>query len=124
MNIDDKYLSIKVIGPGKEFFQEIPQENKKEFSENKLYIGITEGFSAPEITTVMITIGGSVLTTLAAHYLIKLIDSIFAAKKHAKDSGVSITMNITINNGDQYINLGSDIEEIKQKIIKAKSKSE
>lgn len=76
-----------------------------------------EGFSAPEITNVMVTIGVGVITGVSTYCITKLIDSVFSAKKKAKESGVEMNINITINQGDQYIQVGSDQEQAKKIIL-------
>ena len=122
MGIEDKSFEIMVVGKGKEFFEPISQENEATFTNNNLYLGVGEGFSAPEITNVMISIGIGVISALSAHYLVRLIESIFNVQCKAKDNGVNMTINVTIVNGDQYIQLGSDKDQIKKRIIKAEHK--
>lgn len=116
MNIEEKSFSVLVVGPGKEFFEELKQHDQ-ELSKNDLYLSIGEGFSAPEITNVMVTIGVGVITGVSTYCITKLIDSLFGAKKKAKESGVEMNINITINQGDQYIQIGSDQEQAKKEIL-------
>ncbi|QEI11464.1 hypothetical protein [Cellvibrio japonicus] len=117
MNIEEKSFRILVVGRGKEFFDEHMQEHTQELKDNDLYLGIDEGFSAPEITNIMVTIGAGVITGVSTYYITKLIDSIFSAKNKAKDSGVKMNINITINQGNQYIQIGSDQEQVKKEIL-------
>lgn len=117
MNIEEKSFRVLVVGPGKEFFQELKQENNQEFSDNDLYLSVGEGFSAPEITNVMVTIGAGVIIGVSTYCITKLIDSVFSAKKKAKECGVEMNINITINQGDQYIQIGSDQEQAKKVIL-------
>ncbi|MGH1429557.1 MAG: hypothetical protein ACRBB4_00400 [Neptuniibacter sp.] len=117
MSIEEQSFSVLVVGPGKEFFQELKQESNQEFSDNDLYMSIGEGFSAPEITNVMVTIGVGVITGVSTYCITKLIDSVFSAKKKAKESGVEMNINITINQGGQYIEIASDQEQAKKAIL-------
>ncbi|MGE4259432.1 hypothetical protein [Shewanella sp.] len=117
MSIEEKSFSVLVVGPGKEFFQDLKQENNQEFSDNDLYLRVGEGFSAPEITNVMVTIGVGVITGVSTYCITKLIDSVFSAKKAAKDRGVEMSINITINQGDKYIQIGSDQEQAIKAIL-------
>lgn len=118
MSIEEKSLNILVVGPGREFFSDIAQDNQRKFADAGLSLGVSEGFSAPEITNVVVSIGIGVLSGLSTHYISKMVDSIFGAKKKAADSGVQMTINVTVNNGDQYMQVGSDRDTIKQEITK------
>lgn len=118
MSLEEKSFGILVVGPGKEFFEDFKQEHKEDLTENDLHLIVSEGFSAPEITNVMVTIGAGVIIGVSTYCITKLIDSVFSAKKKAKDGGVEMNINITINQGDQYIQLGSDQEQVKKSILK------
>lgn len=117
MSIEKKSFCVLIVGPGKEFFQELKQENNQKFSDNDLYLSVSEGFSAPEITNVIVTIGVGVITSLSTYCITKLIESVFSAKEKAKISGVEMNINITINQGDQYIQIGSDQEQAQKAIL-------
>ncbi|WP_299489654.1 hypothetical protein [uncultured Shewanella sp.] len=119
--LDLQSFDIKVVGLGREYFQEIRSEEEKFFSEKGLYLSVSEGFSSPEVTQVIISIGSGVVAGLSVHYLIKLFDKIFLAKDKAKKEGrviqisVSIEEKIHINNVEisTEIKKALDIVEIK-----------
>lgn len=115
--IDKKYFKISVVGKGKEYFQSLQKEEEKVFSDKHLYFGIGEGFSAPEITQVLISIGSSVIAGLSTYYIVKLIDKIYKIKSDAEEKGqkFNITVSIEINNN---IYSSSNVNEIKQIIEK------
>lgn len=117
MSIEEKSFRILVVGSGKEFFQELKQENSQEFSDNDLQLSVVEGFSASEISNVIVTIGVGVITGVTTYCIIKLIESVFSAKRKAKKSGVEMNINITINQGGQYVQIGSDQEQAKKAIL-------
>lgn len=117
MSIEEKSFSILVVGPGREYFEELKQVHDEELNENNLYLNLSEGFSAPEVTNVMVTIGASVIAGVSSYYITKLIDSVFVAKKKAKESGIEMNINITINEGDKYIQIGSNQTQVKEAIL-------
>lgn len=47
---DQNSLKILVMGPGKEFFDDVYQSESSEFREHDLSLNVSEGFSAPAVT--------------------------------------------------------------------------
>ncbi len=81
---DLKTFDIKVIGKGSEYFESIEKEESDTFEKKGLHIGITEAFSAPEVTQVLKSIGSNVIAGLSVYYISKIFDKIFTAKEKAK----------------------------------------
>ena len=120
-DIDKKYFNICVVGKGKEFFEPLLKEEQSAFKEKDLYFGISEGFSAPEITNVIISIGGSVVAGLSTYYISKLIDKIFNIKNNARKSGQEFNIQINIEINNSYYT-SSEPSEVK-KFIKENERS-
>ncbi|MGS0497142.1 hypothetical protein ACU8V4_08035 [Pseudoalteromonas mariniglutinosa] len=94
---DQNSLKILVVGPGKEFFDDVYQSESNEFRENDLYIDLSEGFSAPEVTEVLISIGANVVAGLSVYYISKVFDKIFKAKAQAKEQGREMQIHVSIS---------------------------
>ncbi|EJB8445214.1 hypothetical protein MW350_004757 [Vibrio parahaemolyticus] len=94
---DQKSLNILVVGPGKEYFDDVYQSESNEFRENDLYLNVSEGFSAPEVTEVLISIGANVVAGLSVYYISKVFDKIFKAKAKAKEQGREMQIHVSIS---------------------------
>ncbi|MBQ4859139.1 hypothetical protein V6260_14040 [Pseudoalteromonas aliena] len=108
--LDLQSFNIKIIGPGQEYFQPIKSEEANNFSEKGLYLSISEGFSAPEVTQVLISIGSNVIAGLSVYYISKLFDKIFSAKSKAKSEGREIQISVSIQEKIHIKNVESSIE--------------
>ncbi|PAS34194.1 hypothetical protein CGT70_18595 [Vibrio cholerae] len=53
--------------------------------ENTLSLNVSEGYSAPAVTEVLISIGANVVAGLSVYYISKVFDKIFCAKAKAKE---------------------------------------
>ncbi|KAF7783515.1 hypothetical protein PRUB_a3303 [Pseudoalteromonas rubra] len=123
--LDLQSFNIKIIGPGREYFQPISSEEADNFSEKGLYLSITEGFSAPEVTQVLISIGSNVVAGLSVYYISKLFDKIFSAKAKAKKEGREIQISVSIQEKIHIKNVESSIEiEKALDIVVTKTKQE
>ncbi|HCJ4876929.1 hypothetical protein [Vibrio parahaemolyticus] len=120
---DQNSLKILVVGPGKEFFDDVYQSESSEFREHDLDLNVSEGFSAPEVTEVLISIGANVVAGLSVYYISKVFDKIFSAKAKAKEQGremhihVSISEKLIIKNVEST----SEIERSVNFVIETKS---
>ena len=94
---DQNSLNILVLGPGKGFFDDVYQSESNEFRENDLYLNVSEGFSAPEVTEVLISIGTNVVAGLSVYYISKVFDKIFKAKAKAKEQGREMQIHVSIS---------------------------
>ena len=107
---DSKCCTILVVGPGREYFEDVLVEESKNFEENGLELSLSEGFSSPEITQLMISIGSNVIAGLSVYYISKLFDKIFTIKKKAAESGKKFQINVTISEKIQI----RDVESTEQ----------
>ncbi|HGF7156021.1 TPA: hypothetical protein AB5C39_004214, partial [Vibrio mimicus] len=94
---DQNSLKILVVGPGKEFFDDVYQSESSEFREHDLDLNVSEGFSAPEVTEVLISIGANVVAGLSVYYISKVFDKIFSAKAKAKEQGREMHIHVSIS---------------------------
>ena len=108
--LDSCSFDIKVVGPRREYFQPIKSEEEGCFSEKGLYLSITEGFTAPEITQVYISIGSGVIAGVNVYYITKLFDKIFSAKVKAKQEGREIQISVSVKEKVHIKNVKSSIE--------------
>ena len=107
---DLKSFNILVVGPGKEYFSDLRNSEKKVFEEEELHFGVSEGFSTTEITQVLISIGSNVIAGLSVFYISKLFDKIFSAKSKAKKEGREFEINVSIQETIHIKNVESTIE--------------
>ena len=107
---DSKCCNILVVGLGRDYFEDILVEESEKFEENGLVLSLSEGFSSPEITQLMISIGSNVIAGLSVYYISKLFDKIFTIKKRAAESGKKFQVNVTISEKIQI----RDVESTEQ----------
>ena len=107
---DDKSFDIMVVGPGKEFFEELYGSEKGEFRNHDLYLRLREGFSSPEITQVLISIGSNVIAGLSVYYISKIFDKVLSARSEAKKQGRDLQINVSVS--DKIII--KDVENIQE----------
>ena len=118
---DLKNFEIHVAGVGKEYFQPIEVNESDTFREKGLHISVSEGFSAPEITKVIISIGANVIAGLSVYYIAKLFDKIFSAKEKAKKEGqefeisVSISEKVIIRNVENIVEIEKALDIVVKK---------
>jgi len=122
---DLKSFNILVVGPGKEYFVGVCDSEQEVFNEKDLYFGVSEGFSAPEITQVVISIGSNVIAGLSVYYISKLFDKILSAKSKAKKEGREFQISVSIEEKVHIKNVESaiEIEKALDIVITKKSKS-
>ncbi|HDZ9338494.1 TPA: hypothetical protein RUZ93_003401 [Vibrio cholerae] len=94
---DQSSLKILVVGPGKEFFDDIYQSESRQFREHALSLNVSEGYSAPAVTEVLISIGANVVAGLSVYYISKVFDKIFSAKAKAKEQGHEMHIHVSIS---------------------------
>ncbi len=76
------------MGPGKEFFDDVYQSEFSEFREHDLSLNVSEGFSAPAVTEVLISIGANVVAGLSVYYISKVFDKYLALRLELKNRDV------------------------------------
>lgn len=121
---DLKTFDIKVIGKGSEYFESIEKEESDTFEKKGLNIGITEAFSAPEVTQVLISIGSNVIAGLSVYYISKIFDKIFTAKEKAKQEGQELEISVMISEKVSIRNIESikEVEKALEIVITKNSK--
>lgn len=121
---DLKTFDIKVIGKGSEYFESIEKEESDTFEKKGLNIGITEAFSAPEVTQVLISIGSNVIAGLSVYYISKIFDKIFTAKEKAKKEGQELEISVMISEKVSIRNIESikEVEKALEIVITKNSK--
>lgn len=90
-------FDMMFIGKRSEYFQPIKYEETITFKEKGLLIGVSEIFSALEITRVAINIGSGVIAGLGVIYIAKIFDKIFSAKQKAKADDIELEISVTIS---------------------------
>ena len=80
----EKSLEVMIIGPGMEEFEPVREEYTKIIGNQGFHFHFGMGFSAPEITNVMINFGVSVFGGVSVFIISELIKKIFVQKKEAE----------------------------------------
>ena len=94
---DLKSFNVMVAGKGKAYFEDLLKSEEDTFRDKDLHFTISEGFSTPEVTQVMISIGANVIVGLSVYYIAKIFDKIFTAKSKAKDEGQDLQIHVSIS---------------------------
>ncbi len=94
---DSNSFNILIIGPGKDFFNAIIGSESETFKKNNLLLEIHEGFSGPDITQVMLSIGKNVISKLTNNYIITLFEKIFNAKERALNNKQILQIHLSIS---------------------------
>ena len=94
---DSNSFNILIIGPGKDYFNGIIGSEIDTFEKNNLHLEIHEGFSGPEITQVMLSIGKNVISKLTNNYIITLFEKIFHAKERALNNKQIFQIHLSIS---------------------------
>jgi len=101
-------VEVRVLGPNGKPFVDLENKYIKLFQEYDINYNVPRLFSAPEKTTVVITIGIAVIASLASHLVIKFVDEVFSIN----DSQPNTEITINIHNGNEYILIEGNKTEI------------
>jgi len=105
-------IEIRVLGPEGKPFIELERKYIELFKKHNTQFLVPRLFSAPTKTTVVINIGVGVIIGVATYLVTQFIDDVFSI--HKAQPNTEITINI--HNGDNYISIEGDKENIIKKI--------
>lgn len=118
----DKAVELRILGPHGKLYLDLEKEFTEPFREEGFDFLVPRLFSAPPETTVLVTIGISVITGVSTHLLVSLVDRIFKLKKGKEQKQTTVMFNIHV--GDKYINLPDNEEsELFQELEKIKKEA-
>jgi len=101
-------IEVRVLGSDGKPFVDLENKYIKLFQEYETDFIVPRLFSAPEKTTVVITIGIAVVASLASHLVIKFVDDVFEIGESQKNTEITIN----IHNGDHYTLIEGNKTEI------------
>ncbi|MDX8385766.1 MAG: hypothetical protein R8M11_04510 [Gallionella sp.] len=111
-----KSIEVRVLGPEGRPFVELENKYTVLFDKYDAQFRVPRLFSAPSKTTVAITIGVAVISTVASHLITQFIDEVFSLGKAQPNTEITIN----VRHGDRYILIEGDKAAVINKIYKYK----